>query len=402
MSLLSLPVELVEHIADHLQGQIWPPVDSAITDWSSYPSLSAQRDLCALSLVCRALNRIARPRLLRNVMHDFKSRSICEARFDPHRYRWLSPQSFPSQSTPQWIRVLYLHDLFRDLDPAIETKNMAELLQSLSGVEVLVATGFCASVLLHTLSTFPLGEMGSLKVFKIYSYSMTVKSILAAFRIFPNLTSLTIDVVNIEGTGTIPYHALPARPSTITQLDLCARLYAPEEYDSLCDVLRHIVPTLKVVHIHGEYSEELHQVVSTLKLSPVESLLLNFRNKFPESLLSIRLPTLKTLSISTYGYTSPHLWESKLAESISRLIVRSSGYPVDINRLDCTFQIPNLKVLQLQSLCKIRNQEEERRWNTRLGEWCSRRGVLFVNQNPDTNIITPQDDYRYLELQEED
>ncbi|KAA1101167.1 hypothetical protein PGT21_009676 [Puccinia graminis f. sp. tritici] len=391
-----LPVELVEHIADHLQEQLWPPVDSVITDWNSYPSLRSQRDLCALSLVCRALNKIIAPRILKNVVHDFKSKSSCETRFDPYRYKWLSPRSFPSQLAPKWIRVLYLHDLFRDQDPAIETKNMAELLQNLSGVEVIVATGFCASVLLHTLRTASLKEMDSLKVLKIFSYAINAKSILAAFRTFPNLTSLTIDVVNIEGTGTIPPHSLPSRPSLITQLDICARLYAPEEYESLCAVLTHIVPTLKVVHIHGEYSEELHRVLSMLRLSPVESLLLNFKNKFPESLLSISLPTLKTLSISTYGYTSPQLWESNLARSVRKLIIRSSGYPIDINHLHRTVNIPNLKVLQLQSLCKIRDQEEERRWDARVREWCSRKGVSFVNKNSDSNILTPQDDYRHL------
>ncbi|PLW46272.1 hypothetical protein PCASD_03738 [Puccinia coronata f. sp. avenae] len=391
-----LPVELAEHIADHLQEQLWPPVDSAITDWSSYPSSSVQRDLCALSLVSRSLNRIVAPRLLKNVIHDFKSKSFCEVTFDPHRYQWLSPQRFPSQSVSQWIRVLYLHDLFRDLDPAMESDNMAALLKILPAVEVVVATGFCASVLLHTLSTCSLREIGSLKVLKIFSYAMNVKSMLAAFRIFPNLTSLTIDVVNIEGAGTIPSHALPPRPSAVTELDICARLYAPDEYESLCNILMHIVPTLKMVHIHGEYSEELHQVVSLLRLSPVETLLLNFRNKFPESLMSIKIPTLKTLSISTYAYASPSLWGSDLAVSVTKLNLRSSGYPIDIAQLHRGIEMPSLKVLQLQSLCKTRDQEEERRWDGQIREWCARRGVSFVNKNSESNILRPQDDYSYL------
>ncbi|KAI7961660.1 hypothetical protein MJO28_002149 [Puccinia striiformis f. sp. tritici] len=393
-----LPVELIHHIADYVEEQLWPPVDSAITDWNSYPSVASQRDLCALSLVCRGFNRIVSQRLLRNVMHDFKSKSSCEARFDPHRYRWLSPRSFPSQSTPQLIRVLYLYDLFRDLDPAIETKNMAGLLQSLPGIEVLVTTGFCASVLAHTLSTCPPSEVGSLKVLKIFSYAMTVKSILAAFRTFPNLTSLTLDVVNIEGSGNISSHALPStRASSITQLDLCARLYAPEEYESLSEILKHIVPNLKMVHIHGEYSEELYQVVSMLRKSPIETLLLNFRNKFPESLLSIRLPTLNTLSISTYAYSSAHLLESNMVSSVNKLVVRTSGYPIDSSQLHRAPEITNLKTLQLQSLCKIRDQEEEERWDRLVREWCLGRGISFKNKNSDCNIIKPQDDYCYLQ-----
>jgi len=395
-----LPVELVEQIVDQLQEQLWPPVDSAITDWSSYPSVSAQRDLCALSLVSRHLNRIVTPRLLRNIIHDFKSKSFCEVTFDPHRYRWLLPHELPSPSVSQWIRTLYLHDLFRDLDPSLEAKNMAALLENLPAVEVLVATGFCASVLLHTFATYPLGEMDSLKALKISSYALDVKSMLAAFRIFPNLTSLTIDVVNIEGIGTIPSHALPTKHSSISQLDICARLYAPEEYDSLCEVLMYIVPTLKMVHIHGEYSEELHQVVSMFRLSPLQTLLLNFKNKFPERLMSIRIPTLKTLSISTYGYTSPQLWESDLTASVKKLIVNSSGYPIDLHQLHRTVKTPNLQVLQLQSLCKRRDEEEERSWDAQVREWCMKRGVSFVNKNADDNILRPHDDYKYLEPEE--
>ncbi|POW12601.1 hypothetical protein PSTT_04283 [Puccinia striiformis] len=360
-----LPVELIHHIADYVEEQLWPPVDSAITDWNSYPSVASQRDLCALSLVCRGFNRIVSQRLLRNVMHDFKSKSSCEARFDPHRNR--DEEYGGALAKPSWDRSTSDHRVL------------------------------CIG-LAHTLSTCPPSEVGSLKVLKIFSYAMTVKSILAAFRTFPNLTSLTLDVVNIEGSGNISSHALPStRASSITQLDLCARLYAPEEYESLSEILKHIVPNLKMVHIHGEYSEELYQVVSMLRKSPIETLLLNFRNKFPESLLSIRLPTLNTLSISTYAYSSAHLLESNMVSSVNKLVVRTSGYPIDSSQLHRAPEITNLKTLQLQSLCKIRDQEEEERWDRLVREWCLGRGISFKNKNSDCNIIKPQDDYCYLQ-----
>ncbi|POW22735.1 hypothetical protein PSHT_00931 [Puccinia striiformis] len=325
-----LPVELIHHIADYVEEQLWPPVDSAITDWNSYPSVASQRDY-----------------------------ALCHCNRDEEYGGALAK--------PSWDRSTSDHRVL------------------------------CIG-LAHTLSTCPPSEVGSLKVLKIFSYAMTVKSILAAFRTFPNLTSLTLDVVNIEGSGNISSHALPStRASSITQLDLCARLYAPEEYESLSEILKHIVPNLKMVHIHGEYSEELYQVVSMLRKSPIETLLLNFRNKFPESLLSIRLPTLNTLSISTYAYSSAHLLESNMVSSVNKLVVRTSGYPIDSSQLHRAPEITNLKTLQLQSLCKIRDQEEEERWDRLVREWCLGRGISFKNKNSDCNIIKPQDDYCYLQ-----
>lgn len=394
----SLPEELLDIVAANLKEELWPPIDSAITDWNSYPSSAAQHDLCSLSLVCRTLYRIVIPHLWESIVRDFDGKTCNELAFTSDKYQWLSPDNSSWELAPQGIRVLYLHDSFHDSDPSLQTQGMMQLLHRLSpSLEALVTQGFCASILLHTLNTSQMGEMASLKVLKLRSHTITVASIFAAFHAFPNLTTLTIDANNIECGNNLSRQTFMPKSTSISQLDICMRLYATEEYEALRQILLPLMPTLKMLRIHGEYHEESHQIISLLKISSIETLLLNFRHRFPDGLTSIRIPTLRTLSVSTYANISSEFWECDLFESVSNLIVTTSDYSFDPALLAKRINAPNLKVLQLQSLCSDRNEQEEQNWNSRMKEWCSASGISFRNRCSNNGILVPQDDYLYLE-----
>ncbi|MBW0537705.1 hypothetical protein O181_077420 [Austropuccinia psidii MF-1] len=296
MSFCLLPEEVLEIIVGYLQDSFWPPAESVITNWNNYPSPEAQHDLGSLSLVCRTLHRIIAPRLMKSIVHDFSGKKPDQHAPYQVRYQWLSPQSFPWKQFPPSIQFLYLQDLLHYTDPVVEIKDMVGLLRSLSGsLEVLVARGFCASVLIHTLSLDIYTEVKSLKTLKIYAHTINVGAFFAVLRTFPNLLGLTLDTANIEDFSLDPkVPPVPLTSTKVTHLEICTRLYT---------VLECIRP-----------------VVSLFTSSHIETLLLTFRNRFPQDLLSMKLQSLKTLFISTYAYTTPNFWESDILSNVKASI----------------------------------------------------------------------------------
>ncbi|CAH7668354.1 hypothetical protein BY996DRAFT_6818320 [Phakopsora pachyrhizi] len=395
--LARLPYELIECIAKFLQPPSWPPSDSVITDWYNLPSPQSQKDLWSLALVCRRFYRIISSDLMKSLVHDFgcKNRKEEVPSYEL-RYRWLCQSPPVEIDSRRQIRNLFLYDLSNYTYPGVVNRRMLDLLHCFSNsLETLVLKGFCASILLETLMDSPSTRISSLKVLKLYTYTISVQSFSAIYNAFPNLSGLTIDAINIEDHGN--QEIIQPIRTKITSIDIGTRLYATKEIQSLRRALEPVIPTLKLVSLHGEYSDGLEPIVDILNQAPIESLFLTFRNEFPHVFMSIKIPSLTTLYISTYASCSQNFWSASNIHPVSHLIIRTSGCPLGFVEKEKHLCLgKNLNCLRIQSLCSGLNEKTTERMDREVRVWCRERGIEFVNEDREKKIIEPHDAYRYI------
>ncbi|KAH9817275.1 hypothetical protein DFH28DRAFT_963658 [Melampsora americana] len=368
-----LPDEIIEHIGTFAHTPSWPPPHCVLTDWSSKPSPGAQRTLSSLARVCRRLYCILMPLLMYEMVHDFDNQDRANPLPYQLRYQWLEkhcPWSF-SRS----IRIMHLRDLGHYVEPPVAMDCI---------LEVLVVTGFCASVLLETIPLHPFFKLEGLVTLKLYVYTLSVESMYDVFRACPNLTSLALDVLNFRRGSA----DLAPVSTSITNLDLSTRLYLEHECTALELIFRPLASTLRRISIHGAFHAGLAPVFDVLKSSPLTHLALCFHNSFPRALMSSRFPKLQRLTISTYARPMQEFWSAPLLRPVTHLSIRMSGLPSQPESGS------KLRELKLQSFGPPWDcNEESLRELDEIKDWCLNNDVKFIDGSRNSRTIECTDVY---------
>lgn len=378
-----LPDELIEYIGTFVHTPSWPPPHCVLTDWSSKPSPEAQRTLASLVRVCRRLYRILMPLLMYEMVHDFDHHDRATPSPYQLRYGWL--ETHTSWSFSQSIRILHLRDLGHYVEPPVVMDSMLNALAPLAkSLEVLVLTGFCASVLLETIPLQPSFKLEGLVTLKLYVYTLSVESMYDVFRACPNLTSLALDVLNFRRGS----EDLAPVSTSITNLDLSTRLYLEHECTALELIFRPLASTLRRISIHGAFHAGLAPVFDVLKCSPLTHLALCFHNSFPRALMSSRFPKLQRLSISTYARPMHEFWSAPLLRPVTHLSIRMSGLPTQPEVGS------KLRELKLQSFGPPWDCDEESlRELNEIRDWCLNHDVKFIDGSRNSRTIECTDAY---------
>lgn len=379
-----LPDELIERIGFHVQCPCWPPSHYILTDWDTSLSPDAQRDLGSLVRVCQRLRRILRPQLMYEVIHDFEHRGRLTLPYEL-RYQWLDRA--PHCHALDEIRILHLRDVSNYAQPPVEMDNMLGLLSRLArSLEVLIATGFCASVFLKTLPIKPTFHLSTLTTLKLFVHTLSVEAMYEAYRACPNLHTLALNVMNFV-PATEPLLSVSPK---VTHLELGTRLYLDPEGLALTQILRPLLPTLSLLNIHGEFHDGLGPAFAELSLAPLTHLALCFRNSFPLALMHFRLFKLERLSIATYARPTFDFWSAPLLQQVTHLCLRSSGYP---GTPKTTSQLRRLKIQSMGPPWDDKHQNCELE---QIQTWCSKHGINFIDGSNESRTILTYDAYNGL------
>ncbi|KAG0146186.1 hypothetical protein CROQUDRAFT_657638 [Cronartium quercuum f. sp. fusiforme G11] len=314
------------------------------------------------------------------------------------RERLSNYEPYPPSSSSSWslIRVLRLRDL-TDYVPTRPRVPMIGLFERLllpvqDRLEVLLATGYCASVLLETL--LPTFKFDRLVTLKLFVHTLNLDSIYSVYNSCPNLNSLALNVTNLNQSNHQPI--ISSHSLSITQLDLCTRLYLEPERAVLKLILNPLIPNLRLVNLHGEFHHPLISVFAILNQSPLTHLSLCFRNSFPRAFISLHFPSLNTLSISTYARPINHLWSSPLLHSITHLSLRTSALAQFSNQFTSSSSLQKLQKLKLKSLGPPWDPDQEWQELAEIRDWCKKMKIDLIDCSHQSRTIEPTDAYDEL------